>query len=38
MFDTIIIYNFWMKTFEGEAKLKDLPPITKEYEYLAWLP
>ena len=24
-----VIYNFLMKTFEGEAKLKDLPPITK---------
>lgn len=25
-----------MKTFEGEAKLKELPPITKEYEYLLY--
>ena len=23
-----------MKSFEGEAKYKDLPPITKEYEYV----
>lgn len=28
-----IIYNCCMKSFEGEAKLKELPPITKEYEY-----
>ncbi len=22
-----------MKSFEGEGKLKDLPPISKDYEY-----